>query len=163
MTDCSQPGMLCTRLGTPSCQQLDKGLLTLLHAACTDLMEGSEGFDSSHALWKSSGWREVRHLRQRLQELKELRELVRSLGRSGGKGPLRRAPEQVASPPVPAQCRYDVAGQQELPSCSCFGEIHMPGLVSNLVQAEAAPMASLLRCMHGGEPLADSQPSTCCA
>lgn len=76
----------------------------LLTAWCTAaaLMDGPKGFDASHAMWRASGWREVRELRRRLQELKELRELVRSLGRSGGKGPIRRAPEQVAFPIRPA-------------------------------------------------------------
>jgi hypothetical protein len=49
----------------------------------------------SQALWRDSGWQEVDDLRKKLEQLTELRELVRSLGRSGGKGPLRRAPEQV--------------------------------------------------------------------
>lgn len=34
-------------------------------------------------------------LRKKLEKLPELRELVRKLGRSGGKGPKRRAPEEV--------------------------------------------------------------------
>jgi len=33
-------------------------------------------------------------LRAKLEDLKELRDLVRSLGRGGGWGPLRRAPVQ---------------------------------------------------------------------
>lgn len=33
-------------------------------------------------------------MRERLEDLKELRDLVRSLGRGGGWGPLRRAPIQ---------------------------------------------------------------------
>lgn len=59
------------------------------------LMEGNEGFDSSRALWKKVGWKEVKQLRQMLENLPELRILVRSLGRSGGKGPKRRAPQEV--------------------------------------------------------------------
>jgi len=35
------------------------------------------------------------YLRRKLENLKELRDLVKSLGRGGGKGPLRRAPEEV--------------------------------------------------------------------
>lgn len=34
-------------------------------------------------------------LRELLENLKELRELVRSLGRGGGRGPIRRAPKEV--------------------------------------------------------------------
>lgn len=58
-------------------------------------MDGPEGFDLSRATWRKSAWKEFANLRQKLEQLKELRELVRSLGRGGGKGPLRRAPEQV--------------------------------------------------------------------
>lgn len=43
------------------------------------------------------GWREVASLRKKLEDLRELRELVRQLGRGGGKGPLKKAPEQVYS------------------------------------------------------------------
>ncbi len=53
------------------------------------------GYDLSHALWKSDGWREMKELRKKLENLKELRDLVRQLGRASGKGPKRRAPEEV--------------------------------------------------------------------
>lgn len=56
------------------------------------------GYDMSHALWKNDGWREMRELRKKLENLKELRELVRNLGRASGKGPKRRAPEEVHPP-----------------------------------------------------------------
>jgi uncharacterized protein with von Willebrand factor type A (vWA) domain len=59
------------------------------------LMDGPEGFDSSKSVWHQSGWREVAALRKKLEELRELRELVRSLGRGGGKGPLKKAPQQL--------------------------------------------------------------------
>ena len=59
------------------------------------LMDGPEGFDSSLSVWQSTGWAEVESLRKKLEDLPELRELVRQLGRSGGVGPLRRAPEEV--------------------------------------------------------------------
>ncbi|GAB4822634.1 hypothetical protein N2152v2_009680 [Parachlorella kessleri] len=58
------------------------------------LLEGPEGFDASKGLWRSSGWRDIDSLRRKLETLKELRELVRSLGRGGGKGPLKKAPEE---------------------------------------------------------------------
>lgn len=54
-----------------------------------------QGFDLSQGIWQDSGWQEVEDLRRKLEALTELRELVRSLGRAGGKGPLRRAPEEV--------------------------------------------------------------------
>ncbi|CAL8461911.1 g1442 [Coccomyxa elongata] len=60
-----------------------------------DLMEGPVGYDLSHALWKSDGWREMKELRKKLENLKELRDLVRKLGRASGKGPKRRAPEEI--------------------------------------------------------------------
>jgi hypothetical protein len=41
------------------------------------------------------GWREVAALRRKLEDLREIRDLVRQLGRGGGKGPLKKAPEQV--------------------------------------------------------------------
>ena len=44
-------------------------------------------------------------LRERLEDLKELRDLVRSLGRGGGWGPLRRAPVQVMHSPTAAEDR----------------------------------------------------------
>jgi hypothetical protein len=60
-----------------------------------ELLEGEEGFALSQGTWQRDGWRELDDLRKKLEGLKELRELVRGLGRSGGKGPLRKAPEQV--------------------------------------------------------------------
>jgi hypothetical protein len=60
-----------------------------------ELLEGEEGFALSQGTWQRDGWRELDDLRKKLESLKELRELVRSLGRSGGKGPLRKAPEEV--------------------------------------------------------------------
>lgn len=63
-----------------------------------ELLEGEEGFALSQGTWQRDGWRELDDLRKKLEGLKELRELVRGLGRSGGKGPLRKAPEQVGGP-----------------------------------------------------------------
>ena len=45
-------------------------------------------------LWKRKGWKQMDEMRAKLEDLKELRDLVRSLGRGGGWGPLRRAPIQ---------------------------------------------------------------------
>lgn len=61
------------------------------------MLEGEEGFALSQGTWQRDGWRELDDLRKKLEGLKELRELVRGLGRSGGKGPLRKAPEQASS------------------------------------------------------------------
>lgn len=65
------------------------------------LLEGPEGFDSSTSVWHQTGWREVAALRRKLEDLRELRELVRQLGRGGGKGPLKKAPEQVYASKYP--------------------------------------------------------------
>lgn len=59
------------------------------------LMDGPTGFDSSRAVWKDAGWREIKDLRKALENMRELVTLVRSLGRSSGKGALKRAPQQV--------------------------------------------------------------------
>ena len=50
-------------------------------------------------VWRRKGWAAMDSLRERLEVLKELRDLVRSLGRGGGWGPLRRAPMQAHGPP----------------------------------------------------------------
>ena len=68
----------------------------------TGMMEGPQGFDQSSGLWEARGWRQVDALRRKLEKLKELRELVRSLGRAGGRGPRRRAPEEVIHVPTPS-------------------------------------------------------------
>lgn len=57
------------------------------------LLGGSE-FDVGGGMWERKGWAEMDSLRSKLEDLKELRDLVRSLGRGGGWGPLRRAPVQ---------------------------------------------------------------------
>lgn len=92
-------------------------------------MDGPQGFDSSRALWKDSGWREVKDLRKTLEKLRELTALVRSLGRSSGKGKLKRAPQQVRVQHWPARTRlpgrqkpYEFSvwrdSQQCLPQCA---------------------------------------------
>ncbi|GLC50817.1 hypothetical protein PLESTB_000435300 [Pleodorina starrii] len=55
---------------------------------------GAEGFDLKGSIWKRQGWAQLDELRRKLEDLRELRDLVRSLGRGGGWGPLRRAPVQ---------------------------------------------------------------------
>ncbi|KAF8063042.1 viaA [Scenedesmus sp. PABB004] len=67
----------------------------------SELLEGQEGFALSQGTWQRDGWRELDDLRKKLESLKELRDLVRSLGRSGGKGPLRRAPEELEAARFP--------------------------------------------------------------
>ncbi|KAK9816841.1 hypothetical protein WJX72_005809 [[Myrmecia] bisecta] len=60
------------------------------------LLGGARGgtFDVKGNMWKRKGWAEMDKMRAQLEDLKELRDLVRSLGRGGGWGPLRRAPIQ---------------------------------------------------------------------
>lgn len=53
-------------------------------------------------MWRRKGWAAMDQMREKLEGLKELRDLVRSLGRGGGWGPLRRAPVQVRSVVVSA-------------------------------------------------------------
>ena len=53
------------------------------------------GYDMSHAVWHNQGWREMKELRKKLENLKELRDLIKKLGRASGKGPKRRAPQEV--------------------------------------------------------------------
>jgi len=65
---------------------------------------GGAGFDLSGSIWKRAGWNSLDALRAKLEDLKELRDLVRSLGRGGGWGPLRRAPIQY----------LDMSGRQGL-------------------------------------------------
>ena len=55
---------------------------------------GAAGFDLGSGMWRRKGWAEMDSMRSKLESLKELRDLVRSLGRGGGWGPLRRAPVQ---------------------------------------------------------------------
>ncbi|GFR40849.1 hypothetical protein Agub_g1499 [Astrephomene gubernaculifera] len=55
---------------------------------------GADGFDLEGSIWKRQGWSQLDELRRKLEDLRELRDLVRSLGRGGGWGPLRRAPVQ---------------------------------------------------------------------
>lgn len=67
-------------------------------------MEGKAGFDSSTSVWKATGWAQVDDLRKKLENLRELRDLVRQLGRAGGKGPLRKAPQEVSPCMGYSQC-----------------------------------------------------------
>lgn len=55
---------------------------------------GDGAFAVDDAMWSRRGWAALDALRSKLERLKELRDLVRSLGRGGGWGPLRRAPVQ---------------------------------------------------------------------
>ena len=56
------------------------------------LASGSFALDGN--IWNRKGWEKMDELREKLENIRELRDLVRSLGRGGGWGPLRRAPVQ---------------------------------------------------------------------
>lgn len=55
---------------------------------------GGGMFELGGGIWNRRGWADMDKLREKLEDVKELRDLVRSLGRGGGWGPLRRAPVQ---------------------------------------------------------------------
>jgi len=55
---------------------------------------GGADFDVDGGMWRRKGWADMDTVRAKLEDLRELRDLVRSLGRGGGWGPLRRAPVQ---------------------------------------------------------------------
>jgi hypothetical protein len=75
---------------------------------------------------------------QVLEKVPELRELVRQLGRGGGRGPLRRAPEEVEargypagvirSPLQPEEARRGPRGRQAVRRARLCGRSHSPTL-----------------------------------
>ena len=77
----------------PLCWLAAMVLVSLVHALSVAGWQGG--------VWRRKGWAAMDSLRERLEVLKELRDLVRSLGRGGGWGPLRRAPVQV-TPALPS-------------------------------------------------------------
>lgn len=79
---------------------LPPAVLACAGPAVTGVGEGAQG-----GMWRRKGWAAMDSLRERLEVLKELRDLVRSLGRGGGWGPLRRAPQQVSTGPPCSTCR----------------------------------------------------------
>ena len=60
-----------------------------------DLIDEERGFGLEGGVWERRGWREIEKFRKVLEDLKELRDLVRTLGRSGGRGPKRKARAHV--------------------------------------------------------------------
>eukprot|EP00775_Hariotina_reticulata_P007193 gene7193-7407_t len=101
----------------------------------SELLEGEEGFALSQGTWQRDGWRELDDLRKKLEQLKELRELVRSLGRSGGKGPLRRAPEEVEAPRFPPGVVRSPLQPEEVRGLTRSGEL------SRMLPSEMALLA----------------------
>lgn len=101
----------------------------------SDLLEGEEGFALSQGTWQRDGWRELDDLRKKLEGLRELRELVRGLGRSGGKGPLRKAPEQVESPQHPVGVVRSPLQPEEVRGLTRGGEL------SRMLPSEMALLA----------------------
>eukprot|EP00878_Enallax_costatus_P047081 GHUV01057462.1.p1 GENE.GHUV01057462.1~~GHUV01057462.1.p1 ORF type:complete len:525 (+),score=160.82 GHUV01057462.1:163-1737(+) len=101
----------------------------------SELLEGEEGFALSQGVWQRDGWRELDDLRKKLENLKELRELVRGLGRSGGKGPLRKAPEEVEAPRNPPGVVRSPLQPEEVRGLARSGEL------SRMLPSEMALLA----------------------
>ena len=100
------------------------------------LLEGPEGFDASAAVWHNTGWKQLQSLKKKLENLKELRELVRSLGRGGGKGPIRRAPQQVYKSGMPLGVIRSEESPEETRGLTRSGDI------SRMLPSEARLLAS---------------------
>lgn len=98
-------------------------------------LDGEEGFDLSRGTWRNVGWKEVDELRRKLENLRELRDLVRSLGRGGGKGPLRRAPEELECAGYPPGVIRSPLQPEEVRGLSRSGEL------SQMLPSEMALMA----------------------
>ncbi|KAG2436957.1 hypothetical protein HXX76_006473 [Chlamydomonas incerta] len=96
---------------------------------------GGDSFDLQGAIWKRAGWSQLDELRRKLEELKELRDLVRSLGRGGGWGPLRRAPVQFLDLAARPGLLRTVLEAQETRGLTRSDDI------SRLLPAEAALLA----------------------
>lgn len=124
------------------------------------LLEGPEGFDSSSSVWHATGWREVAALRRKLEDLRELRELVRQLGRGGGKGPLKKAPEQVYNSKSPPGVIRSPLQPEETRGLTRSGEafggrgLVVPGQHQFKTAGWAAcqPLPRLLSCCRRPEP-----------
>uniref|UniRef100_A0A7S0RJC1 VWFA domain-containing protein n=1 Tax=Chlamydomonas leiostraca TaxID=1034604 RepID=A0A7S0RJC1_9CHLO len=98
------------------------------------LLGGGE-FSLGGNIWKRAGWGQLDELRRKLEDLKELRDLVRSLGRGGGWGPLRRAPVQhLDMSGRPGLMRTVLEAQETRGLCRS-------GDISRLLPAEAALIA----------------------
>ena len=100
------------------------------------LLDGSEGFDAAQAVWHHTGWKQLASLRKKLENLKELRDLVRSLGRGGGKGPIRRAPQQIFSSGMPPGVIRSEESPEETRGLTRSGDI------SRMLPIEARLLAS---------------------
>jgi len=99
------------------------------------LDSGSEGFDLSRGTWRRSGWRELDTLRKVLEACPELRDLVRQLGRGGGKGPLRRAPEELEARGYPPGVIRSPLQPEEVRGLTRSGEL------SRMLPSEMALLA----------------------
>lgn len=101
------------------------------------LLGGAQGggFDLGGALWQRKGWKEMDKMRAQLEDLRELRDLVRSLGRGGGWGPLRRAPVQYLDMKGRPGLLRTILEQQETRGLTRSDDI------SRLLPSEAATLA----------------------
>jgi len=89
----------------------------------------------NHTRPHRQGWAQLDELRKKLEDLKELRDLVRSLGRGGGWGPLRRAPVQKLDMSGRPGLLRTVLEAQETRGLTRSGDI------SRLLPAESAILA----------------------
>lgn len=110
------------------------------------LLDGPEGFDASEAVWHHTGWKQLASLRKKLENLKELRDLVRSLGRGGGKGPIRRAPQQIFSSGMPPGVLRSEESPEETRGLTRSGDI------SRMLPIEARLLVSSRRKERAGSP-----------
>ncbi|CAD7700910.1 unnamed protein product [Ostreobium quekettii] len=119
--------------------------LKLAFDGLDDLLDGSNGFSLNHSLWQRTGWHEFEQLRKKLERLRELREIVRSLGRSGGRGPIRKAPAQAEASSYPAGIVRSPLQPEETRGLSRSDDL------SRMLPAEAALMAAGWPKREGGD------------
>lgn len=103
------------------------------------LIEGIEGFDAAQSVWHHTGWKQLKSLRKKLENLRELRDLVRSLGRGGGKGPIRRAPQQIFQTGMPLGVIRSEESPEETRGLTRSGDL------SRMLPIEARLLASSRR------------------
>lgn len=103
------------------------------------LIEGTEGFDAAQSVWHHTGWKQLASLRKKLENLRELRDLVRSLGRGGGKGPIRRAPQQIFQTGMPLGVIRSEESPEETRGLTRSGDL------SRMLPIEARLLASSRR------------------
>eukprot|EP01025_Chloroclados_australasicus_P035095 TRINITY_DN3582_c1_g1_i7.p1 TRINITY_DN3582_c1_g1~~TRINITY_DN3582_c1_g1_i7.p1 ORF type:complete len:684 (-),score=104.20 TRINITY_DN3582_c1_g1_i7:184-2196(-) len=115
------------------------------------LNDSNDDIGLQRGRWQRTGWSEMQKLQKQLQDLKELRELVRNLGRGGGKGPLRKAPQQVYSHNYPYGVIRSVSIPEEVTGLQRSGSLSrmLPSEIALL--AAGWPRYKLQQDQHGNE------------